>query len=90
MKAKAQWIEQRKIEMEWRKKRLEKEKPKFKDIIQKPIHYTPYTDDLTYRRIYIPDSALKHKEYPTCQCGRKYVPIEKGDKICFYCKFTQK
>jgi len=29
--------------------------------------------------------AFKHKQYPTCACGIKYVPL-KGAKQCPYCR----
>lgn len=31
-------------------------------------------------------NALKHKEYPTCSCGQKYVRIKKNDSKCLKCK----
>lgn len=32
-----------------------------------------------------------HKEYPNCiQCSKKYVPISKGEMICFSCSFTRR
>ncbi len=42
----------------------------------------------TYR---FPDDILDHKDYPDCiQCQKKYVPINKGEMICFSCSFTRK
>lgn len=38
----------------------------------------------------LPEGVFENKEYPTCKCGRKYVPINKGDTECFLCLFTQK
>lgn len=39
-------------------------------------------------RVYIPKSALENRKYPICRvCDGKYVPIIKGDKLCFRCKF---
>lgn len=37
----------------------------------------------------INDDVYQSKEYPTCRCGRKYVPIE-GSKICYFCEFNDK
>ena len=37
----------------------------------------------------IKPSCFKHKVYPRCKCGRLYVPINKGDKDCFFCNFTE-
>lgn len=39
----------------------------------------------------LPSDIFNHKDYPTClQCERKYVPINKGEMICFQCSFTRK
>ena len=36
---------------------------------------------------WLSNSVLEHKVYPTCRkCKEKYVPIVKGDKMCFRCK----
>lgn len=38
----------------------------------------------------MPRDVFTHKEYPTCSCGRKYVPIRGEDKTrCFFCIFTR-
>lgn len=38
-----------------------------------------------------PPQVFEHKEYPACQCGRKYVPIKDMDKDrCFFCIFQNK
>lgn len=39
----------------------------------------------------MPKDVYDHKDYPTCiQCQNKYVPIHKGEMICFSCSFTRK
>lgn len=35
-------------------------------------------------------TCFDHKKYPICKCGRKYVPINKNDKQCFFCMFLSK
>ena len=46
--------------------------------------------DTMGEQFYMKPDVYDHKEYPTCQCGRKYVPINKSDKKCFFCLFTDK
>ena len=40
--------------------------------------------------IIFPPGIFDHKVYPLCKCGRRFVPINKGDKECFWCNFTKK
>lgn len=38
----------------------------------------------------LPPSVFhEHKVYPTCHCGRKYVPIKECGDECFFCYFTK-
>lgn len=47
----------------------------------------PTSDGLGIYFHRMPTDVYEYKQYPTCKCGRKYVPINKGDKECFYCQF---
>lgn len=48
--------------------------------------FIPNMKGKNYTPHYVPMDCLEHKEYPTCKCGRKFVPIVRGDKECLYCK----
>lgn len=38
----------------------------------------------------MPKGVYTHKEYPTCtSCKGKFVPINKGETICFKCSFAK-
>lgn len=50
----------------------------------------PFNEGYQTRMYNVPKTAIEHKEYPVCKCGRKFVPINKGDKICFFCQFMVK
>lgn len=38
----------------------------------------------------LPKDIFEHKVYPLCKCGRRFVPLSKKDKDCFFCIFTKK
>lgn len=62
------------------------------DVVVK--NYLDYTDvvDIDWMSSYrFPEGIFDHKDYPNCiQCEKKYVPINKGEMICFSCSFTRK
>jgi hypothetical protein len=57
--------------------------------IQIPVSYIENPSSITGWQtevFWIPKTALENKEYPKCKCGRRYVPIHKEDKKCFFCQ----
>lgn len=39
---------------------------------------------------YMKPDVYEYKDYPVCKCGRKFVPVSKNDKKCFFCNFQTK
>lgn len=63
--------------------------PKSKFVIVFPTSFSSEELFLEYHEM--PSDIFTHKEYPICmKCKDKYVPIKKGDFICFKCQFTDK
>lgn len=49
----------------------------------------PKNDGIGCERVFFDLKAYEHKIYPTCpHCAQKYVPIHKGDTLCFKCLMT--
>ncbi len=51
--------------------------------------FIPLSDGVSTLTHILPRDIYQHKQYPVCKCGRKFVPINKGDKTCFFCNFTE-
>lgn len=55
------------------------------DEIAVPLKANHPTQHIHCEYIKFNTDALKHKKYPTCACGQKYVPLLYRKNMCPFC-----